>query len=161
MKKILFILITSIVFTKHFSQDRSFVRTYQSIVLPKGEKEIEVWSTLRYGKDDFYRRLDNRFEFEIGLSNKLQTAFYINTSQNTFRAGDEIVTQPTSVSFSNEWKYKISDPVANAIGSGLYGEYKIGSDELELELKLILDKKINKNLFAFNAVGEFEFEPRS
>lgn len=159
MKKITLSIISILLMNFALAQDRSFVRTYQSIVLPKGEKEIEVWTTLRYGRDDFYRRLDNRFEFEVGLTNKLQTAFYINTTQRTFRSGNEIITQPSTVSFSNEWKYKISDPVANAIGSGLYGEFKIGSDEMELELKLILDKEINKNLFAFNAVAEFEFEP--
>lgn len=159
MKKIITLIILILLMNSAFGQDRSFVRTYQSIVLPKNMKEIEVWTTYRYGRDDYYRRLDNRFEFEIGLTSKLQTAFYINTSQRSAFNGEEIVTQPTSVSFSNEWKLKLSDPVANAIGSGLYGEYKIGTDEMELEFKLIFDKKIKKSLFAFNAVAEFEFEP--
>lgn len=159
MKKILSLAITLILTQYTYAQDRSFVRTYQSVILPKGEKEIEVWTTFRYGRDNFYRRLDNRFEFEFGLTHKLQTAFYINTSQRSAQSGNEINTESTSVSFSNEWKYKLSDPVANAVGSALYGEYKIGTDELELEFKLILDKKINQHLFAFNVVSEFEFEP--
>src|SRR5690242_16308368 len=63
-----------------FSQDRNFARTYQSITLAKGIKDLEVWNTLRTGRDDFYRRLDQRIEFEVGLTDKLQTALYLNAS---------------------------------------------------------------------------------
>ena len=34
----------------------------------------------------------------------------------------------------------------------------MGLQEIELEGKIILDKKINKNIFAFNAVAEYEIE---
>src|SRR5204863_9653339 len=63
-----------------FAQDRNFARTYQSITLPKGNKDIEVWNTFRSGRNNFYRRIDQRIEFEVGLTDKLQTAFYLNAS---------------------------------------------------------------------------------
>jgi hypothetical protein len=59
---------------------------------------------------------------------------------------------------SSEWKYKLSDPVADRVGAALYGEVSIGTEELELETKLILDKRVGKNLFAYNLSGEVEWE---
>lgn len=35
-----------------------------------------------------------------------------------------VMDKSNSFSVSNEWKYKFSDPVANAFGSAVYGEYQ-------------------------------------
>lgn len=144
-----------------FAQDRVFTYTYQSLVLNRGQKEIEVWSTFRGGRKDYFRGTDHRLEFEIGLGKRLQTAFYLNygyskgiEDQNEIQS----LNTSTSYSFSNEWKFKLTDPVANALGSALYFEYGIGPDETELEGKIILDKQVGSTLHAFNMVGEYEFE---
>lgn len=161
MKKI-GLIISILTFTiSSQAQDRQFVRTYQSTNLAKGIRDFEVWSTLRMGKDAFFRRLDNRLEFEIGLTDRLQTAFYLNMSHISFaNKSDSLGTiySESEFSISSEWKYKLSDASTSFIGSGLYGEVTIGGKELELEAKIILDKKIGKHLFAFNAVGEWEWE---
>src|SRR5205085_8844705 len=68
------------------------------------------------------------------------------------------IIQENEIGFSNEWKWKLSDPSQNKIGSALYGELGIKGDELELETKLILDKSFGKNLLAFNLVYELEEE---
>jgi hypothetical protein len=144
-----------------FAQDRVFTYTYQSLVLNKGQKEIEVWSTFRGGREDYFRGIDHRLEFEIGLGKRLQTAFYLNYG---YSKGIETLNEVQSVnthnsySFSNEWKFKITDPVANALGSALYFEYGLGPDETELEGKIILDKQVGRTLHAFNIIGEYEFE---
>lgn len=144
------------------AQDRLFTYTYQSTVLNKGQREIEVWNTLRTGKSDFYSRLDNRTEFEVGLGHNLQTSFYLNLTsqtstvlQNTAKA----LETENEISFSNEWKLKLMDPVVNPFGLALYGEYGIGSKEYELEGKLILDKRFNNLTVAANAVYELELAP--
>ncbi|MGR6087697.1 MAG: hypothetical protein ACU4F9_05960 [Arcticibacter sp.] len=148
------------------SQDRIFTYTYQSNTLAPGQKELEIWTTLRTGREDFYRSLDNRIEFEVGIAKNLQTAFYLNsfqTAQET-RFVDNLANQIVSIeksigwSFSNEWKLKLSDPVGNVIGSALYGEFTIAPTETELEFKLILDKKTGPFFHALNLVSEFEFE---
>jgi hypothetical protein len=160
MKGLLLILMM-IGFGRAFAQDRVFTYTYQSLVLNKGQKEIEVWTTLRGGREDYFRGTDHRLEFEIGLGKKLQTAFYLNYGYSKeIETTNEIQTVNSSntYSFSNEWKYKLSDPVANALGSALYFEYGIGPDETELEGKVILDKQVGRTLHAFNLVGEYEFE---
>jgi hypothetical protein len=58
-----------------YAQDRMFTYTYQSNVLNKGQRELEVWNTLRMGKQDYFSRFDNRTEYEIGLGSNLQTSF--------------------------------------------------------------------------------------
>jgi hypothetical protein len=144
------------------AQDRLFTYTYQSTVLNKGQKELEIWNTLRTGRSDFYSRLDNRSEFEIGLGKNIQTAFYLNlTTQTKTLEENSIKSLETEneISFSNEWKWKLLDPVANPFGLALYGEYGIGSKEYELEGKLLIDKKINNFTVAANAIYEAEFKP--
>ncbi len=161
IKSIVFLLLIFISLTSK-AQDRLFTYTYQSTVLNKGQRELEIWNTFRTGRDDFYARLDHRTEFEIGLGAKLQTAFYLNLTsktKGTGEAGDKSLQTENEISFSNEWKLKLMDPVADPFGMALYGEYGIGSSEFELEGKLILDKKINNLTIAANAVYEAEFAP--
>jgi len=160
MRRILLIALI-ITLGRVYAQDRLFTYTYQSLVLNKGQKEIEVWTTLRSGREDYFRGIDHRLEFEIGLGKRLQTAFYLNYGYSKgIETLNETQTANThnSYSFSNEWKFKITDPVANALGSALYFEYGIGPDESELEGKIILDKQVGRTLHAFNIVGEYEFE---
>ncbi len=144
------------------AQDRVFARTYQSNVLNKGNFDLEVWSTYSFGREDFFSKLKQRVEFEFGVSNRTQTAFYLNFEQQSFvkkyESNSEIVTASPAFSFSNEWKFKVSDPVADRIGFALYGEFTLSTSEIELEGKLIFDKKINNHLFAANITGEAELE---
>lgn len=143
------------------AQDRVFTYTYQSNVLNQGQKELEVWTTLGTGRQDFYRALNHSLEFEIGLGGKLQTAFYLNYGYSTGISrsnGADVLNSSNAYSFSNEWKLKLSDPVANAIGSAVYLEYGLAPAETELEAKLILDKQSGQFIQAFNLSGELETE---
>ncbi|MDP4269124.1 MAG: hypothetical protein Q8909_03240 [Bacteroidota bacterium] len=143
------------------AQDRIFTYTYQSGVLNKGQREIEIWNTYRTGKSDFFTGFDHRTEFEIGLGNNLQTSFYLNLSTQTSavdNGGIKSLETEHDISFSNEWKYKLLDAVADPVGLALYGELGIGTKENEFEGKVILDKKINKFTLAANAVYELETE---
>jgi hypothetical protein len=168
MRKILITITLLMSITHIHAQDRVFARTYQSTVLQKGGFDLEYWSTLRTGKVGDYspyafgRHLDQRVEMEFGLGKNIQTAFYLNTFNFKYVLKDtssSLATQTEiETSFSNEWKFKLSDPVANKIGSALYLELTAGADEFEVEGKLILDKRIGKNLFALNLVGEMELE---
>jgi hypothetical protein len=160
MKK-LFVLIAALGTFMAQAQDRVFTYTYQSNVLNQGQKELEVWTTLGTGRHDFYRALNHSLEFEIGLGGKLQTAFYLNYGYSTGITqsnGADVLNSSNSYSFSNEWKLKLSDPVANAIGSAVYFEYGLAPGETELEGKLILDKQSGRFVQAFNLSGELETE---
>lgn len=143
-----------------FANDRKFTYLYQSTVMGKGEKEIEIWTTTRIGKNTgYFARIDNRVEFELGVTKKLQTAFYINFSNTT--TDNSSGTNKTEFKFrgiSSEWKYQFTSPVSDALGFALYTELGLNTDEVELESKLILDKKINKTTLALNITFEPEWK---
>ncbi|HEV8245477.1 MAG TPA: hypothetical protein VGP93_06905 [Polyangiaceae bacterium] len=145
-----------------FATEHRFAFTYESGVLEPGAAEIEPWTTFRIGREHFYNRIDNRLEFELGLTERLQTSLYWNFSAH---AAD--VESPSGPivrerefeleGVSSEWKYKLSDPVADALGSALYLEGTLGPGEAEIEGKLILDKQVGRWLFASNLVFEHEW----
>jgi hypothetical protein len=145
------------------ANERHFTYTYESAVLPVGAREIEIWTTSRTGKEDYFVAFDERLEFEVGLTDRLMTAFYLNWSAVTADVDPpgarQSATEFTGV--SSEWKLKLMDPVAAAFGLALYGELTGGTDEAELEGKLIIDKQIGDLLLAGNLVlaNEWELEP--
>lgn len=145
-----------------YGHDRRFAFSEQSTVLPAQASELEVWNTLSFSRDYFYRRLDTRLEFEYGLGSNLSTALYLNHEAAAFNSapGASEGTKATdiAVSVSNEWKYKISDPAADPVGFALYGEATVGIDESELEAKLIFDKQIGSNIAACTIILEHEWE---
>ncbi len=139
---------------------RHFAYNYESAVLPKGGKEIEIWNTLRTDKGSYFRGMEHRAELELGLGGSFQTSLYLNLESNSMADGDGIATSGTEFSVSNEWKYSLSNPTADIIGSALYGEWTLKYDETELEGKVILDKQIGNVLIAANATIEHEAEGR-
>jgi hypothetical protein len=166
-----FLIIVLIALTPLFAQaqDRVFVNTYQSTTLPKGAKDIEMWNTFKVGRNYFYNRLDQRIELEVGLTDKLQTSVYINTEHTAEGAHKDTlggiadtsmdgIFKSTLFSVSSEWKLKLSDPVANRVGSALYAEFTFAPSEIEIEGKLIMDKRTEKNVFALNLVAEYEMK---
>jgi len=150
---VLSIVILAIYPNSNLANRRHFTYTYESAVLPKGSHELEIWNTVRLNRKDFYRGLDTRSEFEFGLGGNLQTSLYLNLTSEMDASGNTDQT----FGFSNEWKYKLLDATADALGLALYGEGSYTNEEIELEGKIILDKQIDNLLFAFNAVGEHSF----
>jgi hypothetical protein len=138
------------------ANERHFGYVYETGVLAPGAKEIEVYNTLRAGREDYYAALDHRLEFEVGVAERLMTSFYLNWRNET--AGDSLATSFAWQGISSEWKWKLADPVADPVGLGLYAELTYGTAGFEIEPKLLLDKKVGNWLLAANVVGEFEFE---
>ncbi len=157
MKKLLLavLLITPLFLN---ANSRRFSYTYETNVLPKGIAELEVWGTFRSQRNYFYQRFDQRMEFEYGLGNDLQVAFYLNSifrseDDNKTTAGGTLKnTQSTSI--SSEWKWKLSDRVADPIGSAVYAEYTVGTDNSKIEGKVFFDKQFEDYLVAFNSIYE-------
>jgi len=152
-------------FHRSFAQDRLFAYTYQTNVLNKGDFDLEFQNTWASGKSGafspyvFGQHLDQRLEFEVGLGKKVQTAFYFNSELfNYADTSASELSQELKISFSNEWKWKLSDPVANRIGLALYEELEFGGNNFESETKIILDKRWQNDLFAFNITGKYEIE---
>ena len=139
------------------ASERHFTYTYESGVLSPGAREVEPWSTFRLGRSDFYSRFDGRIETELGLTDRLQTALYLNLKAVT---ADTPLGRSSSTELegiSSEWKLKLADPVADRVGTALYAELSAGPSEVELEGKLILDKRAGRLLGALNLVAEHEW----
>ncbi len=139
------------------ADERHFTFTYESAVLPRLENEIELWITPRAGRRDYFLGFDYRLEFERGIADRLVTALYFNFSHQTAGAAHNT---STDWSFSNEWKYKVLDPVGDPVGLALYGEITGGPHQLDLETKLILDKYFAGFIAALNLVTEYGWEFR-
>ncbi len=138
------------------ANERHFTYTYETNVLAPGVIEVEPWATARIGKDRYYTGIDNRLEFEVGVAENLQTALYVNFGVEGIRAGNTIASTANHKGISSEWKYKLSDAVADSVGSAVYVEGTLAADEIELEGKLLLDKRMGNLHLACNAVYEFE-----
>lgn len=138
------------------ANERHFGFTYESAVLPPAERELELWVTPRVGRAEHYVRFDDRVELELGLSDRLMTAFYLNGTALSARVGDGLQSSVAFGGVSSEWKYKLLDPVADAVGLALYGEVTWSPTQLELEAKLILDKRLGRVLLAANLAVEEE-----
>lgn len=147
------------------ADERRFTYTYEPGVLPRGAVELEQWTTARIGKSSGdHVRWDLRTELEFGLTDSLQTALYLNSrsvrskgvpqEDGTFSDTEEFEFK----GISSEWVMKFTDPVADPIGIAGYLEVGIGSEEVELEQKILLGKVIGPWAFALNLVAEQEWE---
>jgi len=149
------------------ANERHFTYTYESAVLNPGNLEIEPWTTWRYGRERYFSRWDERLEFEYGIVENLQTSLYWNfeavaedvevVDATGAVTGVERQRELAFASVSSEWKYRLSDLVADPVGSALYLEGSLGPAEAEIEAKVILDKRIGPWLVAANLVGEHEW----
>jgi hypothetical protein len=150
-----------------WANERHFTYTYESAVLNPGNLEIEPWSTWRFGHERYFNRWDERLEFEYGIVENLQTSLYWNfeavaedvdvVDATGAVTGVERQRELAFASISSEWKYRLSDLVADPIGSALYFEGSLGPAEAEIEAKVILDKRIGPWLLAANLIGEHEW----
>src|SRR6266540_2173459 len=140
----LFVMLVAVMALPAHANRRRFSYIYESAVLPKDAREIELWNTLRLNKKNFYRRLDQRVEYEWGLGGGVQTSFYLNHTAKAEQTTDGIETE-NEMSFSNEWKFKLFDAYADPLGLGLYAEWTAAPTELELEGKLLVDKSLSED----------------
>jgi hypothetical protein len=143
------------------ADDRKFTYSYEAKTLPQGTWEFEQWATLQTGKDA--GRWDTwlfREEIEYGITDRLNASIYLNSE---YQANSGVPGFDDEHSFglkgmSTEWKYKLSDPAADAVGSLLYGELGFSNAEYEIELKMVLSKEVGRFTFAYNFIYEAEAE---
>lgn len=150
--------------SRGIAQDRVFTYTYQSGTLNKGQREIEVWNTLHSGRSNYYRSIKSRIEFEMGITQKIQTSFYLNfesASMEKYSPGEvplHSITSTQQLGFSNEWKMQFTNPSADLFGSALYAEIEVSPSEAGIETKLILDKQFDQIYHSLNLNIEPEWE---
>lgn len=163
MKYIFAAAILFLLTTTSFAQDRHFAWSYNSPTLAKGAADVEVWNTYSFGRKDYhYTALRQRLEFEFGVTDKIQTSFYVNSKHETIGPADTSgfigLIKKSSHSFSNAWKFNFLNPSVNAVGFSAYLEYYLAQGEIELEGKIMVDKFTTKSRYVFNSTIEYEME---
>ncbi len=136
---------------------RPFTFSNDTYAVGKGDWEYEQWVEWRTHKEDEpdYDRVDFRHEFEFGLADNFDLAIYLPS----WRYEDSDDYNGTRFgSIDVEGIVYLSNPVTDPLGVGLYAEFKVGEDELEIENKLLLQKDIDKWIFVYNLVLETELE---
>ena len=150
---------------KSRANERHFTYTYETATLPPGTVELEPWTTVKFGRDHYYARFDQRLELEAGLAENLQTALYLNARTQAQEvpalgggAGRVLQRSSSLRGVSWETKWKLADPVADPLGVALYFEVGLQPHEVGFEGKVLLDKRVGGLLLAFNGVAELELE---
>ncbi len=150
---------------------------YTTDTLPKGKKEIELWSTQREGRSqgDFHV-WQGRAEVSYGLTDRLQVSGYVDLDYtDVYHNTPTGETAPPEVfgdysvgpnerlkrgrleGVSAEAVYRVLSPYTAPIGLALYVEPTIGPRTREIESRLIAQKNFldDKLVFAANlTVGQ-------
>ena len=144
------------------AQDRFLAYTAQSNVLPKDTREVEIWYANKNGGNAYFNGNYMRTGFKMGFGKNFLAGYYINMVSEAFvengisetdkltRLYDSRITERTDFSFTAYAKMKFLDPVANPVGLAVETELTIGSSYMIFAPKLIIDKRVGNNYFAFN-----------
>lgn len=140
------------------ASSRRFAYSYETTTMAAGAMELESWVTWKTNQadDPDFERFDIRHEFEYGVTDRLQLAFYFldwryeKTSTNSGKTDFQDVAV--------EAIYNLTDPNTSPFGSALYGEIKAGDGLIELESKLLLQKNVGPWMFVYNVGGEIAWE---
>jgi len=141
------------------ASDRVFTYVYDVTTQPVGAVEFEQWVTWKTDKDtdSSFDRIDLRSELEFGLTEDLQLGLYLAD----VRYEDGASVSDDGVQFHDvaaELIYNLSNPTTDPIGAALLGEVKFGGEVFALEAGILLQKNIDRWVFAYNAILEAEWE---
>ena len=131
---------------------RYFLQSYTPYVAPAGNLELEATSIAASGQGDSTGTAwKNRIEFEYGITDRLTGAMYLNFIQP---AGFDAPT--TFDGPSLEFIYRLAEPGRLPVDPAAYLEVRANGNELEVEPKLLLARRIYRLVTTVNVIGEFE-----
>jgi hypothetical protein len=135
---------------------RRFTFTYEVTTADKGEVELENWVAWQFhrGRDGApdTHEFDFRHELEFGITDRFQASLYFaDWHVNAHPGGDDRAHFDDA---ALEVIYRLSSPVTDFLGAGVYGEIRGGPELIELEGKVLLQKNFGKWIAAYNAVLE-------
>ncbi len=145
------------------ADDRPFATVYTTDIEAQGEKEIEqeiTWSSGHSG--EAFQQLESRTEFEYGISDNFQGAFYLNYDWSRTHPHSPLGPVETSSlpGVSGEFIYRLMNVYFDPIGLAIYAEPSIGNGTRSFEVKILVQKNfLNDRLrFAFNINAEDRWE---
>jgi hypothetical protein len=137
---------------------RAFTHTYEYPTLAKGELELEFWNT-QAGDTGAGQAstLDLQIEIEYGITNRWEISLY----QTLGQAADGSGLGYGKTKLEN--RYRLAERGAWPVDVTLYLELAkpFGSEEVEVEPKLILARDFGRVTVALNVIGEIEIEDQA
>jgi hypothetical protein len=141
-----------------FADRRAYGTTYEAVTAPKGEIDVESWSTFapdgEISGGPSSRGVREMIELEYGITDRWDVALYNMLDMIT--SGD---TESGYAGLKVETRYRLSDRGQWAIDPVLYLEFQQlfrGDANQKYEAKLILGKDIGKLNLAMNLAVEEE-----
>jgi hypothetical protein len=144
---------------------RALPFTYNYETNAEGEGEIETYIDLvpvkaKNPTGDPQTVLLSQFqeEFEYGITDHLELGLYVTYAPvpNGFTQGGQVPSLMEGNGSKQRLRYRISDAGKLPIDIGLYGEVTENENEIELEGKVILQRRFGKFAIAGNFVTERE-----
>src|ERR1041384_3109242 len=152
--------------SKASANPRALPFTYTTDTLPKGGVEIEQYVDLVLLRAvsststavEWYLPSAFQTEIEIGLADRLELGLYMTIVPD---AGEQLASKAlfpgTGNGLKQRLRYIFADPGAWPIDVGVYGELVENEREIEIEAKLLLQKRFDRLRVAANLSGEYEF----
>ena len=161
MKNYIYITLSvTFLINSSYADQRNFVMTYEKKMLSPGESEFEMYFTSEFPRNISFENEDStmlklEYEFEIGMTDDLEIAFY-----NTFiqEPGGNLKFDEYKLRF----KYNVTDN-PNEWVPLFYTELKGNLDftEYTIEQKFIFTKYFGNFNLSFNPIIEFENEKQA
>jgi hypothetical protein len=140
--------------------------TYQTETLPAGAVEVEQFvdlvpvrvlsATSATNAPIWFLASEFQTEFEVGLTDRLELGLYVSFVP---RAGEDFMDVPV-MPFGNglrqRLRYHLGNPETWPVDVGLYGEVSETEREIELEGKVILQRRVGAVRFITNLWAEHE-----
>ncbi len=140
--------------------------TYQSETLPKGAVEVEQFVDLvpvrmqtASSTSQIVIASQYQTEFEVGLTDRLELSLYVTLvpQPNNDFAGTGVPQLPEGNGVKQRLRYRLADPEAWPVDVALYGELSENEREIEIEGKIILQRRVGRVRFITNLWSEYEF----
>lgn len=144
---------------------RALPFTYTTDTLPAGGVEIEQYVDLEplraisptTAKAQWYLPSAFFTEIEIGLADRLELGLYLTFVPDPGEQyASKAVFPGAGSGLKQRLRYSFADPEAWPVDVGVYGELTETERELELEAKLLLQKRFDRLRLAANLSAEYE-----
>lgn len=138
--------------------------TYQSETLPTGAMEVEQFVDFvpvralssMTGNPAWLLTTQFQTEFEVGLTDRLELGLYVSFVPQVGDAYAQVPTLQSGNGAKQRLRYRLADPQAWPVDVAVYGEVTENEREIELEAKIILQRRVGCVRFITNLWAEHE-----
>lgn len=159
------LLLAAALATPAAANPRALPFTYTSDTLPAGEVEIEQFVDMvslralspATALEETYLGSAFQTEIEIGLCHRLELGLYLTYAPVFGEAyANQTQIAGAGTGLKQRLRYMFADPGAWPIDLGVYGELVENEREIELEAKLLLQRRFDRVRIAANLTAEYE-----